>query len=162
LGLGSRTGRPGPPGSKRAVTAAARGLLQEGNAWARRVKRADRAHRRAMEHPGGAAEESRDEVAATAADLRDAREDVGALRAALARLERELDACQEPEAGWARRARVEAERTAAGLAGRPDPIGDAQGMRSGWRGIPPAVRLGIGLWLVIAGALVIGVLADAF
>ena len=142
-------------GSRRAVRQAAAELLQEGNAWARRVALAERAHRKARERHG----EDDPETARRAAELAEARAGTEPLRAAADELERRLDAAAGLDEGWERRARVELERTRAGLAGRPDPTGGARGLRGGWLGIPPMIRLAIAAWVVVAIVLAVAIVA---
>jgi len=86
-------------------------------------------------------------------------EDSAQLRDAVDALERQVDASPDPDADLTRRARVEVRRVRAGLAGRPDPTAGEEGLRSGWFGLPPAVAVGIGAWLVIAAVLVIWLVA---
>lgn len=143
-------------GSRRGVREAAANLLQEGNAWARRVTLAERAHRRAAERD----ERDEAEVARLAEERDAARADTGPLRAAADELERRLDACPEPDAPWARRARVELERTRAGLEGHPDPHPDAAGLRAGWIGIPPMIRLAIAAWVLVAIGLAVAIIVN--
>lgn len=142
-------------GSRHAVREASANLLQEGNAWARRVTLAERARKRAEERHGP----DDAEVAERQDELDAARADTAALRAAADELERRLDACAEPDAEWARRARVELERTRAGLEGRPDPHPGARGLRGGWVGVPPMIRLAIAAWVVVAIGLAVAIVA---
>ncbi len=153
---GGARGAKDADGSPKAIKRAGAEVVRQGNAWARRVAIAERAHQRS-------AKMARPEDAEVVEEHRRAalsvREDSAQLRDAVDALERQVDASPDPDADLTRRARVEVRRVRAGLAGRPDPTAGEEGLRSGWFGLPPAVAVGIGAWLVIAAVLVIWLVA---
>lgn len=161
--MGRSGGRDAVPGSKAAVVGAARALRDEGAVWSRRVLVAQRGQRRLVKRRESAGEERSGITAADVADaaraVRDARADDARLRAALADLERQLAECTETDAEWARQARTDADRVAAGLAGEPDPAGEAPGTITSLRNLPPAVKVALAVWVLATAGLLVAILA---
>ena len=135
----------GQDGTRRAIKTAGAELLAEGHRWARRVQIAQRSLHQVVDRGAD------DDVTAEARRaVLIARGDDARLRAALERLELQVEASREPDSEWTEAARVEAQRVRAGLAGEPDPTGGAPGLRRSWRDLPRAVTVGIVLWILIA------------
>lgn len=154
------------PGSKAAVVGAARAMRDEGAAWSRKVLIAQRRQEKLARRRDSMGEERSgirlDDIAEAARVVREARADDALLRAALADLRRQLAECTETEAEWARRARLDAARVAAGLAGEPDPAGGAPGTIDSLRGLPPAVLIAIAVWVLATAGLLVAVLVGPF
>lgn len=147
--------RAGNEGSRRAIEIAGADLLTQGRMWARRVNLAQQRLREAVDH--GADQDVIDERRRVL--LRE-RGDHAALLEAVTRLEAQVRAAADPDADWTRRARTEARRVRAGLAGEPDPDPTAPGIARGWRSLPPLLLVGAALWLAVSAAVVALVIAQ--
>ena len=151
----TRGRRAGNEGSRRAIEIAGADLLTQGRMWARRVNLAQQRLREAVDH--GADQDVIDERRGVL------RRDGGApapLRGAATAGEAVGGAPPAPPADGPRRARTEARRVRAGLAGEPDPDPTAPGIARGWRSLPPLLLVGAALWLAVSAAVVALVIAQ--